>query len=543
MKLPNFKNLEEFANSPDRCKFSKTWVSLFDHNVFDVIEEYRTVYGHKKLVRSVDVQEIWAKDSLAELESCLEQTRECEVEDRIRSAQNMLDSLDGSLLHGTLELLSETRGHFTEWRSEERVIYPLDAMILIILLAKLCKQNTAEEIVDFYRYNYLQLYVLIGGLPPPRYQLCPATINIVLGTIKSDELELYLTKYFSQIKASLSMLIAAKLQRQRPETARAITYAIDGQEHRRSFVRGRSRRTKASITVSVYDCTNKITKAVASVDKKNNEAICFLSKLASRIDVRGAAFMWDAINTRYWLTSYIVEHGGNYLCIVKRDGGNRELKDCIEKLFKRERANPNSPMIRRSYHHDEHDEIDPEVNHGRIEDIDIEILPATMLPSHLQTKHKGLKTIVHKVKRTQHVRDGVISKPEISDRFYISSFEFTEANADQIKASILDYWAIEQHHSRKDDPKCFNQDSVQSCNKNYLSNVAAFNSVAYNILTYARARLSLIRGSSRPMTYSAVQNRFNSHWLAEPMMYIISYFLRKDGCEGDLEFCDICTAA
>ena len=98
MKLPNFKNLEEFANSPDRCKFSKTWVSLFDHNVFDVIEEYRTVYGHKKLVRSVDVQEIWAKDSLAELESCLEQTRECEVEDRIRSAQNMLDSLDGSLL-------------------------------------------------------------------------------------------------------------------------------------------------------------------------------------------------------------------------------------------------------------------------------------------------------------------------------------------------------------------------------------------------------------------------------------------------------------
>ena len=536
MGLSNFKSLalEEFADSPDRGKFSRAWKSDFED---DVIAEYREVCAGKKLALKARTQAVIYEDPLQQkLEEILRPTRESEVEDRIRSAQAMLDSLDGSYLQLVLIALSAIRGICSDWRCEERVIYPLDAMILVIVVAKICKCNTADEIVDFYRINYLQLFILIDGLPSPKHKLCRNTINIIFKCIKNDELETLLTKYFSHVKASLQMLTEAKLQRQRPKTALALTYALDGQEQRGSFVRGRSRRAKASNDVTIFDCSHKIVKAGACVDKKNHETLCCLSKLAPRIDIRGIVFMWDAINTRYWLTKYVVEHGGNYLCIVKGDGGNRDLRDYAALLFKRERANPNSPMLRRSYHHDEHDEIDPEVNHGRIEDIDIEILPATMLPANLQIQHKGLKTIVHKVKRTQQVRNGVISEPEYTDRYYISSLEFTTDNADQIKTSILEYWAIEQHHSCKDDPKCFNQDAVQACNKSYLSNTAAFNSVAYNILTYARTKLTLISGSKRPMTYSAVQNWFNNHWLSEAMMYVVSYFLNKDDFDVDLEF-------
>ena len=44
---------------------------------------------------------------------------------------------------------------FKDERQEERVIYPIDMVLMVIVLAKLCGCNTANEIAGFYKVRYL----------------------------------------------------------------------------------------------------------------------------------------------------------------------------------------------------------------------------------------------------------------------------------------------------------------------------------------------------------------------------------------------------
>ncbi|MDY2797729.1 MAG: hypothetical protein SOV16_00880 [Anaerobiospirillum succiniciproducens] len=77
-----------------------------------------------------------------------------------------------------------------------------------------------------------------------------------------------------------------------------------------------------------------------------------------------------------------------------------------------------------------------------------------------------------------------------SDRFYISSLPFNTETLNQIKFSILDYWSIESsHHGPLDNKRLFDQDSIQSCNENYLGNSITLNKLAYNFLSYRRAKI------------------------------------------------------
>ena len=70
----------------------------------------------------------------------------------------------------------------------------------------------------------------------------------------------------------------------------------------------------------------------------------------------------------------------------------------------------------------------------------------------------------------------------------MSSLPYSEENNRQIKHSLSVRWLYETHHNTIDEVLL--QDRRALCDENHLSTVIGLNKCAYNILTFARARLS-----------------------------------------------------
>lgn len=116
----------------------------------------------------------------------------------------------------------------------------------------------------------------------------------------------------------------------------------------------------------------------------------------------------------------------------------------------------------------------------------------------INCSHEGIRSVVRYTKRSTAITGGEQKGSTENIRYYISSLEFSEDNAHQILWSVLDYRGIEQHHSRLDDPRVFNQDAIQSDSIEYLGNMHCFNKAAYNILSWIRLKMCLEEGKKRP---------------------------------------------
>ena len=313
------------------------------------------------------------------------------------------------------------------------------------------------------------------------------------------------------------LLLANEEQRQRPEHASRPSFGFDGQEETETFVRGEaSHRKKAAIGVTVFNCTSKTVVSYQAVTKKNNEADAFLSMLPN-LDIRDGIVCADALNTTGAVSKRLMALHIGYLFNIKDNGGNKELKGQVEATFYREYARGDKSVMKsRSYIQKEH---------GRIEQSTVNVLPTTLLDKRIKNPHPGVKTLVEYIKENTYIINGEVVKTTKNSRWYVSSLEFSDENTDQIMYSILDYWAIEQHHARLDDPKVLNQDATQSCNIDYASSVLGINKVAYNILSWIRQKMikASAKKSYRP-SYSMVQDTLFQLSIFEVFEYLAEYY-------------------
>ena len=72
------------------------------------------------------------------------------------------------------------RAKFTDPRSKSRIVYPLDSLVIVILLAYLYGQDNASLIANFYRKNNLALQLLVPGLPYVEHMLSESKVNTVV---------------------------------------------------------------------------------------------------------------------------------------------------------------------------------------------------------------------------------------------------------------------------------------------------------------------------------------------------------------------------
>lgn len=89
----------------------------------------------------------------------------------------------------------------------------------------------------------------------------------------------------------------------------------------------------------------------------------------------------------------------------------------------------------------------------------------------------------------KHLRDdkeGV--RKETSTLYFTSSLPFTEENCHQIVFSVRSRWMYEAQHNTIDTVML--HDMQHSCDENHLASVIGLNSKVYNVITFAREKIS-----------------------------------------------------
>lgn len=441
--------------------------------------------------------------------------KEMKARHEVEECLELYKFIGGTLSGVIATTMAAIRECFIDKRDPHKITYPLDIIVITILLAKLCGCNTAKEISKFFKLKNLQLQLIVPGMPSVEHGLSPSTINTVIAMLKYEEIDKFFTEYFSAVKITLQELFTYDDEKYKKDRNNVKdTLAFDGQEIRASFRRGiASRRAKGGNVVTLYNCTQRTPIKFMNAQKKNNETACFL-KLAARTEIKGSVVMSDALNAASCVTSKIRECGADYLMPIKSYRGNKELLNHVEAIFNREHKN--------TIKH-----ISTSKNHGRIEESIFEVLNAQKyLDKRIKNPHQDLNTIIKYTKKVDSIINGVVVNQTINVRYYISSLAFNEDTVHQVASSICDYWFIEQAHNLYDS-KVFNQDRIEACNENTIDTHVGFNKICHNIMSFIRQKLTEKSGKKTPIPYSIVQDTISTWPIFVTFDYIAHYYATK----------------
>ncbi len=199
--------------------------------------------------------------------------------------------IDIGSLYAELETLEDKR-HAKGKR------YPLALVLLLMVLAKLCGEDTPSGIAEWARLRTKQL---VKCLQLKRQALpCHNTYRRVLsGAVDLYELQQVTSRFLTQgLNQGQSVLVA-----------------IDGKTLKGTIPKGQSRGVHL---LAAYLPAEGIVLMQMAVDSKENE-IKAAPKLLQTLDLREKVVRGDAMLTQRKLSAQIVDAGGDYLWIVKEN--------------------------------------------------------------------------------------------------------------------------------------------------------------------------------------------------------------------------------
>lgn len=425
-----------------------------------------------------------------------------------------------------IDAMKFIRDNITDMRDKSKVIYPLDFLIMLIVITRIQGIITPAAILNYYRRACLEFFVLLPGCPPLNHRLSESTIKLVIQMVDAKELKEFFKVLFTKVKY---VLTAQQNYNQSKYILRddnlKDTIAFDGQEEKASYRKGNPvRKCKGGNVTTLFDCTNSVSVDFAMTDRKNQERTVAIDTLFANTAIKGNIVMSDALNAQGEVTKTILKAGGDYLFPIKKNS-NKELRSHLEGIFNR---NQNRVLQSTSSQKD----------HGRFEESIYEVLPAQeYLDPRIENNHEGLNTIVRYVKTTHTINNGKVTNTSTHVvRYYISSLDFNGGIniLEQVKASIEDYWFIEEHHSILDDERIFNQDNLNACYERTLSNQAAFNKIGHNILAYIRQRMTKKEERKKPVPFG--KSHDSNHKIIENVNFADIRALIVDDNESDREY-------
>ena len=334
-------------------------------------------------------------------------------------------------------------------RQAGKVIYPLDEVLLLCLLAVLAG---AESFVDIALFGERKLDLLRRFRPFRDGTPSHDQLGDIFATLDAAKFQ----KCFVSWVASLT-------------GATADVIAIDGKTVRRSF---QKKAAKAPIhMVSAFAARQRLVLAQVRVAEKSNEIVA-IPALLDMLAIEGAIVSIDAMGCQRDIAAKIVDRKADYVLALK--GNQASLREDVE-LFAAEQKANDFKDTKVSHHQT----VDGE--HGRIE-------TRTYTAFHdiawLQERHDwpGLKGIVM-VESTREIAD----KIEHETRFYITSLVWL---AHQLGPVIRSHWAIENSlHWVMD--MTFRDDECRIRTHHAPANFATIRHMAHNLLRNARGKDSL----------------------------------------------------
>jgi predicted transposase YbfD/YdcC len=342
--------------------------------------------------------------------------------------------------------------HFTaleDPRQRGKVIYPLDEVLLLCLLAVLAG---AETVVDIARFGQKKLAFLRrfrtfqDGTPAHDH------LGDILATLDAEQFQ----RCFVAWVAALTRVPVEVI-------------AIDGKTLRRSY---QKKGAKAPIhMISAFAARQRLVLGQIKVAEKSNEIVA-IPRLLDMLAIEGAIITIDAMGCQRDIAQKILDKKADYVLALKGNQGT--LREDVE-LFAAEQKANGFKDTRIS----QHETVDGD--HGRIE---TRSYTAIHDVAWLNERHNwpGLRSIVM-VESTREIGD----KIERETRFYITSLIWL---AHQIGPVIRSHWAVENSlHWVMD--MIFRDDECRLRKDHAPANFTTLKHMAHNLIRKAPSKDSL----------------------------------------------------
>ena len=334
-------------------------------------------------------------------------------------------------------------------RQRAKVLYPLDEVLLLVLLGVIAG---CESWVEIARYGEKKLGLLRRFRPFKDETPSHDQLGDIFAVLDAEQFQ----KCFVAWVASLTGL--------GPEII-----AIDGKTLRRSYQEGGA---KAPIhMVSAWSAKQNLVLGQVKVADKSNE-ITAIPKLLDMLVIKGAVVTIDAMGCQREIAAKIIEKEADFVLALKGNQGT--LRDDVEEFFTEQKANKYADCKP-----SRHETL--EKSHGRIEIRTVTVIDAI---DWLKERHAwtGLTSIVM-VESCREIAD----KSEREARYYITSLK---ADAERLGMAIRGHWGIENGlHWVMD--MVFRDDECRIRRDNAPANFATVKHMASNLLRQAPGKDSL----------------------------------------------------
>jgi predicted transposase YbfD/YdcC len=335
-------------------------------------------------------------------------------------------------------------------RQAGKVVYPLDEVLLLSLLAVLAG---AEAFTDIARFGQKKLDLLrrfrpfLDGTPPHD------TLGDIFASLDAEKFQQCFVSWVASVTGTPSGVIA-----------------IDGKTVRRSG--NKKKDAKAAIhMVSAFAARQRLVLGQVMVDEKSNEIVA-IPKLLDLLSIEGAIVTIDAMGCQRDIAAKIIDKKADYVLALKGNQGS--LREDVEVFVAEQKTNGFKDTTI-----SQDQTVDGD--HGRIETRKTTVIHDV---AWLQDHHNwpGLNGLVM-VESIRQIGD----KTETDIRFYITSLVFAAALVGPI---IRSHWAIENSlHWVMD--MVFRDDECRVRTENAPANFTTLKHMAHNLIRNAPGKDSL----------------------------------------------------
>ena len=354
---------------------------------------------------------------------------------------------DGSLFEATVFL-----SHFKDMpdsRQPGKVIYPLDEVLLLVLLATLAG---AEAFTDIARFGEKKLALLRRFRPfrdgtPPHDR-----IGDIFASLEAEPFQRCFVAWMAAVTGIPAGVIA-----------------IDGKTVRRS---GRKRDDQAPIhMVSAFAARQRLVLGQVKVAEKSNE-ITAIPKLLNMLAIEGAIVTIDAMGCQRDIAQKILDKKADYVLALKGNQGSLRADVELFATEQKARSFADTTITRGTT-------VDGD--HGRIETRTTTVIHDV---AWIQKRHDwpGLEAVVMVESRRE-----INEKIESETRFYLTSLVMVAALMGPV---VRSHWAVENSlHWVMD--MVFRDDECRVRTDHAPANFTTIKHMAHNLLRTANSKDSL----------------------------------------------------
>lgn len=354
-------------------------------------------------------------------------------------------SADGGAIAETVVFLSYFKD-LPDHRQCAKVMYPLDEVLLLCLLAVLAG---AETITDIARFGDKKLHVLRRFRPFREGTPAHDHLGDILASLDAEQFQACFVAWVASLIGVPQGVVA-----------------IDGKTSRRS--KGAN---GAIHMVSAFAARQRLVLGQVKVADKANEILA-IPKLLDMLAIDGAIVTIDAMGCQRAITRKIVDKKADYVLALKGNQGT--LREDVELFAAEQKAKDfKDATVTRDKTVDG--------DHGRIETRAVTVIHDV---AWLQKRHQwpGLKGVVMVDSRRE-----LGGKIEHETRFYITSLSVP---ASQMGPLVRDHWAVENSlHWVMD--MVFRDDECRLRTNHAPANFATLKHIALNLIRRAKSKDSI----------------------------------------------------